>query len=99
MIWGLNVGGAETMLVDIVNVQVEDHDVWLIIGNNDVDVSIMSALDSRAHGVFLARPPGSRNPWYALKLLAALWRIRPDVIHVTRKALYVLKGLCPRHCC
>lgn len=83
------------MLVDIVNVQVEDHDVWLIIGNNDVDVSIMSALDSRAHGVFLARPPGSRNPWYALKLLAALWRIRPDVIHVHQESFIRLKRFMP----
>jgi glycosyltransferase involved in cell wall biosynthesis len=95
LIWGLNVGGAETMLVDIANMQAEDHDVWLIIGNDDVDVAIVSALDSRAHGVFLARPPGSRNPWYALKLLSSLWRIRPDVIHVHQESFIRLKRLMP----
>jgi len=62
LIWGLNVGGAETMLVDIASAQAQNHDVWLIIDNNDVDVSIKSSLNSRVHGVFLARPPGSRNP-------------------------------------
>jgi glycosyltransferase involved in cell wall biosynthesis len=95
LIWGLNVGGAETMLVDIANIQAENHDVWLIIGNNDVDISIVSALDSRVHGVFLARPPGSRNPWYTLKLLAFLWRIEPNVIHVHQESFIRLKRFMP----
>lgn len=83
------------MLVDIASAQAQNHDVWLIIGNNDVDVSIKSSLNSRVHGVFLARPPGSRNPWYILKLLASLWRITPDVIHVHDESFIRLKRFMP----
>ena len=81
LIWGLGVGGAETMLVDIANEQAAAHETWVIIANRHVDASIASGFDSAVRVVTLGRPRGSRNPWYLLKILIALRRIRPDVIH------------------
>ena len=91
LIWGLNVGGAEAMLVDIANAQAQEHEVWVIIGNNDVDRSLLSGLDCRVHGLFLGRPPGSRNPWYTCKLIVSLWRIGADVVHAHQESFIRLK--------
>jgi len=91
LIWGLEVGGAETMLVDIANAQAREHQVWLLVGNTDVHASILAALSNRVNLVFVGRPPGSRNPWYTLKLLAALRRIGPDVVHVHQESFIRLK--------
>lgn len=95
LIWGLEVGGAETMLVDIANAQARDHQVWLVICNDVVDPCILAALQSRVSRVLIGRPPGSRNPWHTLKLLAALWRIAPDVIHVHQASFLPLRRLLP----
>ena len=95
LIWGLEVGGAETMLVDIANAQARDHQVWLIVGNDDVDASILAALSNRVQRVLIGRPPGSRNPWYSVKLLASLRSIGPDVVHVHQESFIRLKRLIP----
>jgi glycosyltransferase involved in cell wall biosynthesis len=95
LIWGLGVGGSETMLTDIANVQSGRHRVWVVIGNADVDPSIVSSLNQRVKTVLLGRPPGSGNPWFVAKLLAMLWNIRPDVIHVHHESFIRLKRLMP----
>lgn len=95
LIWGLEVGGAETMLVDIVNAQAQGHRVWLVIGNDDVDPAILGALRAGVRRVCIGRPPGSRNPWHTLKLLARLWAIAPDVIHVHQESFIRLKSYLP----
>jgi glycosyltransferase involved in cell wall biosynthesis len=95
LIWGLEVGGAETMLVDIAGAQSREHQVWLVIGNDDVDPALLAALPDPVHRVVIGRPPGSRNPWYTLRLLAALWRIAPDVVHVHQESFLRLKRFIP----
>jgi glycosyltransferase involved in cell wall biosynthesis len=81
LIWSLNVGGAETMLVDIVNSQAQTDNVLLLIGNNVYDQTVLRELDETVLLNILGRPQGSRNPWYVLKLRALLARFRPDVVH------------------
>lgn len=81
LIWGLNTGGSETMLVDIVNEQSLTAEVVVLIGNADVDRAVLKRISPRVEVKFLGRPPGSRNPWYILKLYRMHRSLNPDIIH------------------
>ena len=93
--WGLGLGGSETLLADLANLQAQEHEVWVIIGNDDVDGSTLSSLGSRVRAIRLQRPPGSRSPWFLARMLLTLWRIRPDVIHAHQESFGRLKGVLP----
>ena len=67
--WGLGVGGAETLLGDIVIEQAVEHKTWVIVVNRDTDASIARDLGPPLRLVTLGRPPGSANPWHLFKLL------------------------------
>lgn len=83
LIFSLNTGGAETMLVDIMNQQVMlGHHVSLIVINNSYSNEILSGIDAKVSIVLIKRPPSSLNPWYILRLNWSLFRIKPDVIHL-----------------
>jgi glycosyltransferase involved in cell wall biosynthesis len=93
--WGLGIGGAETMLGDIAAEQSIAHDTWIVVGNRDVDASIVRELANSVRLVTLGRPPGSSNPWYLFKLLLRLWWIRPDIIHVHQESFARIRRLIP----
>jgi glycosyltransferase involved in cell wall biosynthesis len=93
LIWGLGVGGAETMLVDIANEQAAKHETSVIIVNRHIDPAVASGFDGAVKVVTLGRPPGSVNPWHMLKILNALKRLRPDVLHVHEDSFARLKRL------
>lgn len=80
-IWSMGVGGAESMLVDIVNNQVEIHEVYLLIGNCIESDSIISNISKKVKILRLNRAPGSRNPYYLLKLNWLIHRLSPDILH------------------
>lgn len=86
LIWSLQVGGSETMLVDIANEQANANEVILVIGNDAVDTTLRNELSNRVHVELVGRPAGSRNPWYALKLFRTLRKIGPDVIHAHQES-------------
>ncbi|ARK12562.1 glycosyltransferase [Fibrella sp. ES10-3-2-2] len=79
--FSLDVGGIETMLVDILNEQCAQADTSLILINDHFDADLLSRVDSRVAVHRIGRPKGSRNPFYLAKLNALLLRIQPDVIH------------------
>lgn len=91
--WGLAVGGAETLLVDIANQQAAAHETWIIVGNQCVDPAIAASLNHSVRLRVLGRPPGSANPWYLIKLGAWLRRINADVIHTHQASFARLKTL------
>lgn len=75
-------GGAETMLVDIMNRQVAlGHKVSLLIINDGVDEGLLSTISDKVEVTYWPRRPGTGKLWLALK--ANLWvRLQnPDVIH------------------
>lgn len=94
LIFSFNTGGAETMLMDIVNEQVKTEQVYLGIINDSVDQRILSQIDSRVHIYRLNRTPGSRNPIPLIKLKFWLLSKRFDVIHTHN--LGILPLLFPR---
>lgn len=107
VLFNLRTGGAETMLVDIMNLQVADgDDVTLLLINRGHQQHLLDAIDPRVKVVELGRKIGAKNPLWLLRVNFALHRLRPDVVHVHNKmALGMLYG--PRryavvftyHCC
>lgn len=107
VLFNLRTGGAETMLVDIMNRQVADgDDVNLLLINRGHQQHLLDAVDPRVKVVELGRKIGAKNPLWLLRVNLALRRLRPDVVHVHNKmALGMLYG--PRryavvftyHCC
>lgn len=69
------------MLVNIVNVQALTEEVTLVVGNDDSDSTVLEGLDSKVKIRFFGRSPGSRNPWYILKLIHTIKHLNPDIIH------------------
>lgn len=81
IVWGFKTGGIETMLVNILNRQVESIEVVLIVINDLIEPQLLRSLDSRVRVITLARKVGSRNPLPLLRLNLELLRLRPDTIH------------------
>ncbi len=81
IIWSLDIGGAESMLVDILNIQIQTEDVALLIVNDVYDKSLIGKIDSRCRIFFIDRHPGCRDlrPWVKLNWL--LYKYNPNIIH------------------
>lgn len=81
IIWGLDTGGAETMLVDIINIQVRTEIVTLLVVNDLVNETLLTKIDRRCKVRLFKRKVGSKSlvPW--LKINFFLWRYRPEIVH------------------
>lgn len=81
LIFSLNTGGAETMLVDIINQQLEHASVTLVIVNKGINTDLLHSIHPDARIICLNRQPGSKNPMPLLKLNKLIFTTNPDVIH------------------
>jgi glycosyltransferase involved in cell wall biosynthesis len=81
LIFSMTIGGAETMLVDIINQQVKYANVTLIVINNEINEGLLSNIDSRVDVVLLKRKPNSKNPLPFVNLNYKLSVLNPEVIH------------------
>ncbi|WP_165796133.1 glycosyltransferase family 4 protein [Siphonobacter curvatus] len=77
----MKTGGAQMLVVDILNKVVINNNAYLIIVNDEFDEAVLQSIDSRVKIFFLNRKPGSKNPLYILKLNWILFKIKPKVIH------------------
>lgn len=80
-LFSFNIGGTETMLVDIVNEQVKTASVYLLIINNSYLETLINKIDRRVRIIFINRPETSVNPIYIIKANIITWIINPDIIH------------------
>lgn len=90
IVWGLGIGGVESMLVDIANYQAQSHTVSIIVINDNIEPSLSSKLDSRIKLYPCKRKVGSKNPLPIIRLNLDLFRIKPDVIHVHMEGIVKL---------
>lgn len=82
LIYSMEIGGAETMLVDIMNRQIETGlQVSLAVVNSGINEKLMSAVDPRVKVIRMNRREGSAPLLMMLKLNIMIMRLRPDVIH------------------
>lgn len=78
---GLMTGGQETMLINIANEQVKDHEVIVMIVNDDYDQNLIKLFDKRVKIERIGRPRSSKNPWYFIKLNMRILLLKPYVVH------------------
>lgn len=81
VIFTLETGGAESLLVDIVNAQARSHDVTLFVINDRYSDKLLSSINPSVDICMLQRKP---KTWSLLKILKfnyMLYRIKPDIVH------------------
>ena len=81
-LWSLGTGGTESMLADIVNEQVKEHDVYIIIVNDIHSLPILNRINPKCKIIRCYRKRGSKSPIPLLKFNYYLWKIHADVIHI-----------------
>lgn len=82
VIFSLQIGGAETMLVDILNEQVEtSHSIALVIINDDYNPELINRISPKVKITRLGRKKGYNSLWVAAKINLFMLRAKPDVIH------------------
>lgn len=83
IVWGLGIGGIETMLVNIANAQIKlGTDVHVLIVNNLYDKLLIDAFDSVVNLHMMKRKLGDKNPFFVVKFNRLIKNINPDVIHL-----------------
>lgn len=82
IIYNFEVGGAETMLVDIINRQIElGHRVDFLVVNRGIDANLRSRLNPAVNFIAWNRTPGSAPLWMMMRLNLLIAKLKPDVIH------------------
>ena len=96
VVFGLGLGGIETMLVNIVNEQVSvGHDITILCLNDMVNQNLRNSIDSRVKFCCVARPIGSKNPYYILKFNYKLYSLKADIIHVHSPSIAKIMFMAP----
>lgn len=93
IIFSFIVGGIENMVVDILNKQSEDAQVYLIVINNKYNRQLLDRISSKVRITLINRPQGNRwNFTYIVRLWLLLFSIKPKVIHChTHNLIKLLK--------
>ena len=83
IVWGMETGGIETMLVNIANEQSSfGNEVNVIIINNLINDELIEQFNKGIKLHKINRPIKSRNPYYIYLLNRKIGKINPDVIHI-----------------
>ncbi|MBC7829702.1 MAG: glycosyltransferase family 4 protein [Chitinophagaceae bacterium] len=77
----IKTGGAQILVVDMLNEMSMYHDVSLIIVNDQLNENILSQLNRNVKLYLINRKEGSINPLPVLKLNLLLLKLKPDIIH------------------
>ena len=81
LIFTFNIGGAENLLIDIVNKQCCNNDVAVYVINDSYSQSMLNQIDKRVTVKLLNRKKGSMKPFLLFKLNNWVLNFRPDIIH------------------
>lgn len=81
-IFSLKTGGAESLLIDILNEQVKTNQVFLIIVNAVYEPDLISKINETVKVFFINRPPSRRSLYHLCLLNYKLFFLHPDAIHV-----------------
>ncbi len=82
LFYNLNIGGSETMVVDIMNNQVKYEDITLIVINKENDPHLLQSIDPRIKKYIIGRTTGSKNPYPFFLLNKLLYYLKPNVVHI-----------------
>jgi glycosyltransferase involved in cell wall biosynthesis len=87
LIWSLTLGGAESLVVDLANVQSAQHLVYIVVINSNLSSSVIESLSINVQVILLNRPIASRNPSFVWELNRFLLAVSPDVVHCHNPSL------------
>lgn len=82
VVWGMQTGGVETMLVNIINEQVKTEAVALFIINDFINESIMQKLSPLCKVTRINRKPHSRGLLKLMRFNVRIAKFNPDIVHV-----------------
>jgi len=82
IVWGMETGGVETMLVNIINEHVKTESVALFIINDFINESIMEKLSPQCKVIRINRKPGSKEVLKIIRMNILLSKFKPDIVHV-----------------
>ena len=81
--YSLEIGGVETLLVNIANWQIsKGFNVTIILINDLYDIDLIKALDENIDVINLKRRLKSKNPFTIIKLNYFLFINRYDILHI-----------------
>ncbi|MBK7099570.1 MAG: glycosyltransferase [Sphingobacteriales bacterium] len=81
LIFSMQVGGTESMLVDIANCQSVNEKVDIIIVNDEIHEPLLTKLDKAINVIKLKRKPGSKSIFPILQLQTIILKNRYNIIH------------------
>ena len=81
VVWTLSFGGAETLLVQLLNRQCISNNVSLIIVNNAIEPLLEKQIDKKVRIIKINRALKSKNPFHLLKLSWKLLFAKSDIVH------------------
>lgn len=87
LIYSFNTGGAETMLIDIMNEQAKTEEVTLIIINDSTTRSLIDNINKKVNVIYLSRKEGAKSVLPFIKLNWLLLRMKPHAIHVHNESI------------
>jgi glycosyltransferase involved in cell wall biosynthesis len=74
-------GGAENMLIDIINEQVKTQNIGLLVINDKYNADLLKQFDPKVSIFLLHRKEGSLNPVKLINFNRTIRRYNPQVIH------------------
>jgi glycosyltransferase involved in cell wall biosynthesis len=81
VMWNAIYGGAETMLADIINQQVEHHDIELVVINDLINKEFLASISPKAKIILLRRSLKSKNPLPIIALNYLVLKSEANIIH------------------
>lgn len=81
VVWSLAYGGAETLLIQLLNHQCKDNQVSLIIVNDAIEDDLKNQIDKRVIIHAIKRSLKSKNPIPLLRLSGLFLTLKSDIIH------------------
>lgn len=80
-VFSMETGGAEVLVVDLLNEISSQHNVSLVVINNRWNKDLLAKLKNTVRVYHLNRTPGSRNIFPLVKLNMLLLTLQPDIVH------------------
>jgi glycosyltransferase involved in cell wall biosynthesis len=96
-LFSMETGGAEILVVDLLNEISSEHNVSLIIINNRWNEQLLAKLRNTVKVYFINRTPGSRSLFPLVRLNMLLLTLQPDIVHChDPKVAKLIKVRCGR---
>lgn len=80
-VFEMETGGSEVLVVDLLNEMCKAHTVFLIIINNQFNLSLLAQLNRNVAVYYMNRKKGSYNPLPFIHLNRLLTALQPDILH------------------